>query len=275
MITNLHGPAPTVTTIAQRALGAPWRLGLAHTRAEHMLIWVTRGAGRGVVEGQSFALSSHNALFIPAGTLFSFTWESTCFGQTVILAPSQRLDWPSEPLLLRVREPNAQLTLTHYIEAIQNEAKSDKPMAQIAASAHAQLMMVWAHRYQTQASKNTAARRLMRAFCALIVQSETVESRANTMADYAARLGVTPTHLTRVCKSESGLTAADLITQHTLQRACRMLEDDARKAVDIAKHLNFSTPAYFTRFIKTHTGQTPSELRKAAKARKSNDKVSS
>ncbi len=68
MITNLHGPAPTVTTIAQRALGAPWRLGLAHTRAEHMLIWVTRGAGRGVGEGQSFALSSHNALFIAAGT---------------------------------------------------------------------------------------------------------------------------------------------------------------------------------------------------------------
>jgi len=38
------------------------------------------------------------------------------------------------------------------------------------------------------------------------------------------------------------------------------------KAVDIAKQLGFSTPAYFTRFIKTHTGATPSELRNQAKA---------
>lgn len=255
-----------VTTIAQRALGAPWRLALAHARTEHMLIWVTRGAGRAIVEGRATAMSGHSALFMPAGTLFSFSWEPSCFGQTVLLPPSPRLDWPSEPLLLRVREPKAQLKLTHYIESIQAEARSDEPMARIAASAHAQLMMVWAHRYQNQPTKVTAARRLMRAFCALIVQSETTPLRASSMADFAARLGVTPTHLTRVCKSECGITAADMLTQHNLQRASRMLEDQGLKAVDIAKKLNFSTPAYFTRFIKTHTGLTPTAIRFAAKA---------
>lgn len=256
----------SVMTIAQRALGAPWRLGLAHARAQHMLIWVTRGAGRSVVEGQAAALGAHNALFVPAGTLFSFTWESSCFGQTVSLPPSPRLDWPDAPVLLRVREPKAQLTLTHYIDAIQNEATSNEPMAQIAASAHAQLMMVWAHRYQRQAPTENAARRLMRAFCALLVQSQSTSKGGANMADYASKLGVTPTHLTRVCKSESGMTAADLITQHTLQRACRMLEDEGMKAIDISKRLNFSTPAYFTRFIKTHTGQTPSAIRSDAMA---------
>ncbi|MGB7319119.1 MAG: AraC family transcriptional regulator [Planktotalea sp.] len=253
-------------TIAQRALGSPWRLGLAHARAQHMLIWVTRGSGRCVVEGRASAMSAHNALFVQAGTLFSFTWEPSCFGQTVLLPPSAGLDWPDEPLLLRVREPQAQLTLTHYIEAIHNEASSDALMSQAAASAHAQLMMVWAHRYRSQPTKMNAARRLMRAFCALIVQSETKAQAPASMADYAAQLGVTPTHLTRVCKSECASTAADLLTQHSLQRACRYLEDDALKAVDIAKRLNFSTPAYFTNFIKTHTGQTPSALRAAAKA---------
>ncbi|WP_375266973.1 helix-turn-helix domain-containing protein [Planktotalea sp.] len=62
------------------------------------------------------------------------------------------------------------------------------------------------------------------------------------------------------------MTAADSLTQHSLQRARRMIEDDGMKAVDIAKQLGFSTPAYFTRFIKTHTGATPSELRNQAKA---------
>ncbi|MGH1577013.1 AraC family transcriptional regulator [Planktotalea sp.] len=255
-----------VLTISQRARAAPWRLNLAHSRPYHMLIWVTRGAARCMIEGRSYALSSHNAVFIPAGTLFGFSWESSCFGQTVALAPSVRLDWPDSPLLLRVREPKAQLVLTHYIESIQSEANNEEEMSQIATSAHAQLMMVWAHRYQKQIERETAARRLMRALSALIVQSETAPVGGDTMAHFAAKLGVTPTHLTRVCKSECGVTAADLLTQHTLQRARRFLEDDGLKAVDIAKRLGFSTPAYFTRFIKTHTGETPSSLRALAKA---------
>lgn len=235
-----------------------------------MLIWVTRGAARCTVDGHTSAMSSHNALFVPAGALFSFTFESSCFGQTVALAPNNRLDWPDAPLLLRVREPKAQLTLTHYVEAIQNEAQDAGPMSHIAADAHAQLMMVWAHRYnlsQHQPRAN-AAKRLMRAFCSLIVHSETLEQGGGTMADFAAKLGVTPTHLTRVCKAASGVTAADLLTQHSLQRARRMLEDDALKAVDTARRLGFSTPAYFTRFIKTHTGETPSALRAQAKAQR-------
>lgn len=265
---NIQPDMNTVRTISQRVNGAHWRLGLAHSRPQHMLIWVTRGAARCIVDGQSSAMASHNALFVPAGTLFSFNFESSCFGQTVALPPSTRLDWPSEPIILRVREPKAQLTLTHYVEAIQTETLDNEPMAPIAAQAHAQLMMVWAHRYRSmqQTKRTTAAQRLLRAFCALIVQSESKIVGSGTMADFAGKLGVTPTHLTRVCKAACGITAADLLTQHSLQRARRFLEDDALKAVDVAAQLGFSTPAYFTRFIKTHTGATPSALRNAAKS---------
>ena len=171
-------------------------------RAQHLLIWVTRGAARCNVEAQSAAMSSHNALFIPAGTMFSFNFETSCFGQTVALPASSLLDWPDAPLLLRVREPQAQLTLTHFVEAIQKELLDAEPKARIAADAHAQLMMVWAHRYQLlqKAPREDAARRLLKAFCALIAQSEYSDFEGASMAEFAAKLGVTPTHLTRVCK---------------------------------------------------------------------------
>ena len=270
-----HPEKSTVPTILQRVKGAPWRLGLAQARAQHMLIWVTRGAARCTVNAQSSAISSHNALFVPAGTLFSFTYESSCFGQTVALPPSDRLDWPDEPMLLRVRESKAQLTLTHYVEAIQSEAYDAKPLSRTAAQAHAQLMMVWAHRYlmSQHAAFDKAAQRLMRAFCSLIVQSEAQDTEGGTMADFAAKLGVTPTHLARVCKASCGVSAADLLTQHSLQRARRLLEDEGLKAVDIAKRLGFSTPAYFTRFVKSHTGETPSTLRTKAKAQRQQNQM--
>lgn len=260
----------TVLTIAQRVYGAPWRLSLAHARQSHLLIWVTRGAARAFVEGRNLSMGSHNALFIPAGTLFSFSYESTCFGQTVQLPALPELHWPERPMLLRVREPKAQLELTGYVEAIQTEAVAAAGFSDDAISAYIQLMLVWAHRYQSRTSgntpprKTTAAQRLMQAFCALVVQSEREGDSGSNMADFAAQLGVTPTHLTRVSKAECGVSAADLITQHTLQRARRMLESTAYPASTIAARLGFSSAAYFTRFVKTHTGQTPSEIRKSA-----------
>lgn len=268
IVSDIQPEIGSVATISQRARGTAWRLGLFHARAQHLLIWVTRGAARCNVEAQSSAMSSHNALFVPAGTMFSFNFETSCFGQTVALPPSPLLDWPDSPLLLRVREPKAQLTLTHYVKSIQTELLEAEPKARLAAVAHAQQMMVWAHRYQLHQTvpREDAARRLLKAFCALIAQSERSNFEGASMADFAAKLGVTPTHLTRVCKTACGFTAAELLTQHSLQRARRMLEDDGLKAVDIAKQLGFSTPAYFTRFIKTHASATPSELRKQAKA---------
>jgi len=258
----------TVLTIAQRAHGQEWRLSLPHARDEHLLIWVTRGAARAVASGREFVFGAHNALLIPAGTLFSFTWEQTCFGQTVLLPQDAPVLLPEEPQMLRVREPKAQLELTGYIEAIQIESTQAGPFADAAVTAHAQLMSVWWGRYsagtgQDKARKPTAARRLVDAFCALVVQSQTTRLSGASMADFAAHLGVTPTHLTRVCKSECGMTAADMLTQHTLGRALRALSETPQSAAEISKALGFSSPAYFTRFIATHTGKTPTQFRKS------------
>lgn len=253
----------TVRTFAQRSGGAPWRLELPHARDAHLLFWVTRGSARAMVEGEILTLSSHNALFIPARTLFSFSFEAACFGLTVQLPPNDSLPWPERTALLRIREPKKQLELTHYIEAIQSECDGADVMGDHAIAAYAQLMMVWAHRQigPVRDEKPSASQRLVRAFCALIVQSERMQDPPRAMAQFAARLGVTPTHLTRVCKEQCNITAADLITQHTVQRARRFLEETRLSASAIATQLGFSSAAYFTRFMTAHTGKTPSALR--------------
>lgn len=256
----------TVLTITQRARGAAWRMGLAHAREDHLLIWVTRGTAQAIAGGRRFQFSSHTALFIPAQTLFSFTFEQTCFGQTVALPHDAPLMLPETPQMLRVREPKAQLELTGHIEAMQSESSQSLPFADAAVTAHAQLMSVWWGRYRNEirqhnGAKRTAAQRLMDAFCALVVQSERTKLSGAPMATFAAKLGVTPTHLTRVCKAQCGLTAADLVTQHVLQRALRGLKDTQASAADISRSLGFSSPAYFTRFIASHTGRTPIQFR--------------
>ena len=86
------------------------------------------------------------------------------------------------------------------------------------------------------------------------------------MSDHAADLGVTPTHLTRVVKAKTGTTAAGLLTERQLYAARRMLIESDMPIQEIASQLNFSSAAYFTRFITQHSGQTPRALRKQSRA---------
>ncbi|MEP4988530.1 MAG: AraC family transcriptional regulator, partial [Paracoccaceae bacterium] len=105
-----------------------------------------------------------------------------------------------------------------------------------------------------------AATRLSRAFCRRI--STDFRSGA-PMADYAQSLGVTPTHLTRVCRASTGRTAADLLTERVLYDARHLLSTEQAQIQDVARFLGFGSAAYFTRFIQHHTGCSPSALRKA------------
>lgn len=59
-----------ILTLAQLAHGQDWRLTLCHDREAHMLIWVTRGQGLLQLDGQRRGLGTHNAVYIPAGSLF-------------------------------------------------------------------------------------------------------------------------------------------------------------------------------------------------------------
>ena len=89
-------------------------------------------------------------------------------------------------------------------------------------------------------------------------------SASNTIHDYAAALGVTPTHLTRACNIASGRSASALLSDRIHYEARRLLADTKRPVKDIASELGFTSAAYFTRAFNKHTGSTPTEFRRNA-----------
>ncbi len=82
------------------------------------------------------------------------------------------------------------------------------------------------------------------------------------VADYAAALGVTPTHLTRACRAACGRTAHELLQDRLLFEARCLLSDTTLPVKDIAGRLGFGSAAYFTRAFHYQTGQTPSAFRR-------------
>lgn len=256
---------PQLQTLAQWIGPGAWRASLPHSDPHHVFLWITRGQGRCLVGGRRRGLAVHTALVLPAGSLFALDPGAQSFGLACRIPPRTGILMPDEPVLLRVRDPRAQADLTTLLETMQREQNEARDFMDEAMTAHAQLLTVWLRRAlisgADEALAPTAAHRLVEAYAALIERDYTTGA---SMQDFARHLGVTPTHLSRVCKSTAGLTASAMLTGRVLHAARNLLETTDRAANQVASDLGFSSAAYFSRFILRHTGKSPSDLRRAA-----------
>ena len=255
----------TVRTLAQLERGGEWQLDLMHDRAEHLLIWITRGQGLALIDGARRGVGTHNAMFVPAGTTMASELGRQSSGQAVIIPDSTELRLPGQAHHLRIRDVSAQSEIAMILEGLQREQTNGRPLVSEAMEAHTSLLSIWLRRQlgldEHMPTRANAATRLCRAFCRRV----STEFRSGApMTDYAEALGVTPTHLTRVCRASTGKTAADLLTQRVLYEARHLLRTEKAQIQDVARYLGFGSAAYFTRFIQHHTGQSPSAVRKGA-----------
>lgn len=241
-----------------------WRAELPHSRDTHALVWLTKGQGRALVDGVRRGLSVHTALVIPARTLISFDLGKQSFGTVCTIPAGGPVLMPDQPTILRIRDVLVQADLTGILEAMQREQNAAKPFMDEAMNAHAALLTVWLRRaiidHADDPAEFNAAQRLVMAYSALVERDYTT---GKPMAAYAQALGVTPTHLTRACRSASGMTASELLTGRIVHAMRDLLETTDHPANRVASMLGFRSAAYFSRFVLQHTGKTPTALRRA------------
>lgn len=87
-----------------------------------------------------------------------------------------------------------------------------------------------------------------------------------TVEQYASRLGMTAARLNRLTRAEAGQPALELVHERLTREACRRLAYIEAPAATLASELGFEDPAYFSRFFKRRTGQTPQRWRQAQRA---------
>lgn len=85
-------------------------------------------------------------------------------------------------------------------------------------------------------------------------------SKQHQLKFYADRLNISTSILTKCVKSSTNKTPKQLIDQHLLLEAKRLLYWSDIPAKEIAWQLGFETDSYFNRFFKKHTGRTPKEF---------------
>ncbi len=240
-----------------------WRTEAMRSYTQPLLIWFTRGQGRITIAGVTHGFGPHHAVFLPAGTMHGYEMLGQVFGTAIFFPQESKLTLPETPVHFRFREVLQQGELTNLIENINRELENDLPGQNRALLAHAGLLSVWLDRHMREENlhelHSDAARKLAAAYTSMV---ERDFRSGRTIYDYAAHLGVTPTHLTRSCNIACGRSASSLLTDRIHFEARRLLQETRRPIKDIAGELGFRSAAYFTRAFQKHTGFTPSEFRK-------------
>lgn len=261
-------PPVEVASVARMVQGGRWRTEAMRSYDRPVLIWFTRGQGRLTLAGHNSGYSSHNLVFLPKQTMHGFTTMGPVLGSVVFLPDEASLDWPAEPMHLRIHDVQQQRELTGLIESMQKELTNGEDHANRALTYQAGMLSVWLARVSesqahlagpnANARLDSAAHRLAEAFTALV---ERDFRNAAGVQHYASLLGVTPTHLSRVCRQVAGRPALDILTDRRHFEARRMLKDTHVQISEIARQCGFASAAYFTRAFRSRSGQSPSEFR--------------
>ena len=81
-------------------------------RTHHLLIWITRGQGRGSAGRHRRGIGAHNALLVPARSLFALDLGRQSIGHAVMIPAGHDLRLPEMPRHLRIRDVQVQSELT-------------------------------------------------------------------------------------------------------------------------------------------------------------------
>ncbi|MCC0079281.1 MAG: AraC family transcriptional regulator [Rhodobacter sp.] len=255
-----------LTPISRLAAAGRWRVEAMRALREPVLLWFTQGQGRITVAGSTRGYGPNNAVFIPPGTMYGFEMAARVQGTSVFFGRNHGLDLPSTPQFLRPRDPISQKELVAILEAIQRELESARSGSRKAAQHHLGLLGVWMDRQlereralETLPHRPAAAQQLVARYASLLER----DFRSNrAVADYAEALGVTPTHLTRVCRASCGKSAHQLLDDRLHFEARRLLSETRMPIKHVAEMLGFNSAGYFTRAFQKNAGMTPSAFRK-------------
>lgn len=255
-----------LVAIPRLAAGGRWRVEAMRALSEPLLLWFTRGQGRITMAGMTRGYGPNNAIFIPAGTMHGFEVGQHVFGTAVFFGRGTDLTLPGKSQHLRVRENSAQVELNLILDSIGREQASDKPAHDRATRHYLGLLSVWLERQVASQPPEelphpASARRLAARYSDLL---ERDFRSGQGVADYAEALGVTPTHLSRICRTTTGRSAKAILSDRVIFEARQMLLETKVPVQDVAQSLGFTSPAYFTRAFQHHTGKTPTEFRRSA-----------
>lgn len=253
-----------------------WTIPAHRHEGLHQFQWISAGSAGLTLDGRPQPLRAPAVLMVAPGCVHAFRFAPGSAGMQITV-PSARLEaaLAGAPALAerlgasRVLEGDAldgqgAAHVAALFESLAAEFGAAHPGRTEALQAHLVLLATWVLRRAGDMPADETRRALrdtlVQRFRALL---ELHLRRHEPLGFYAAQLHVTPDHLSRSCRTLTGLSALDLLHERMLVESRRLLAYTQAPVADVARELGFDDPAYFSRFFARRAGQSPVAYRLA------------
>lgn len=211
------------------------------------LVWLPPNAGR---EIKARAGTRATLLFI-RDTVIAHAMTSSAVGGEIRRALERRVSMPLDE----------QTPLLQIVEGLIRERSERPPGSELAQELHIALLLlqVWRLLRLEMVEQGPVAQGLAERFVALVHH----HMRDHwPIAHYAQTLHVSRERLGSAVQRSTGLSPQAYLHQMLIREACELLTNTGMTIGQIAFRLGFADAAYFNRFFRVRTGQTPGRYRR-------------
>lgn len=263
--------AHTLHTLPERMIGARMRFGMA--------IYCRQGTALITVDGLQYRLKQGQRLSYQEGSLIEECLASSDADLVLmglsweIIQSMEALNTLIWPIADYVRQSpiytlsEEALSLTKiYHQQIYKLCHSANPLFRdellhihIQALLYAFIREVGEELHQATPQDLTRASQQARLFFDLLAMRR---GHIRSVSEIATLMNLTPKHLSRIIKEQTGETPIHFIHQYMMRAITQELRYSSKTAKEIAFQQGFSSLAFFGKFVKQQTGLTPTEYRK-------------
>jgi AraC family 4-hydroxyphenylacetate 3-monooxygenase operon regulatory protein len=238
------------------------------------LHYLASGQIRLYLEEQHYVAQAPLFFFTPPTVPHAFITEADAEGYVLTvrqelarqllhtLPLTQREAGLMQPFCVELADGEAAQYLPQLLALLAEEYGHDAVGREAALHGLVQLVLVTALRLSAQGEHSRQCRRedlqVFHRFNALI---EAHFREHWPLWRYGEEMGVTESRLNDICRRMADLPSKRLVHDRLLQEAKRLLMYSAGSVNEIAYHLGFKDPAYFSRFFLRETGSKPSAYR--------------
>lgn len=228
----------------------------------HSFLFLLEGEVLADVGGKSYLSRGGQFLLIPANTPFSINYYKDLVGYTGCFNLSFLRD-VSHPCLTGA---DTVLHTFWFDEAAFVAELMDRLMAAFLRGDEGYVSRAFdLILYSLQAPGKVPAHPLVNRFMGLIFDRSQV---LDTVSGYAERLGISPSYLNKLVRTQTRHSAMDWVEIARINWAKCLLMDRSIPVSEVSFAIGIDDPSYFTRFFRKVTGMTPSEFRQQVDRKK-------
>jgi AraC-like DNA-binding protein len=251
---------------------------MPHLHDFYSIFWIDSGEATHATEFVEYTLKADTILFVPpglkhrmyldpsvGGTYILFKEEFIRYNQKnhVPLKDYRLFNNPDFKSLINII-PETRVKMKNITELIFDELRHPDDYSQDIVLNLLHLFLLESRRIFDQQNRAVTEKSAETPDSTIIqfklLIEENYQSQKN-VSTYAEMLNMNPSCLNEVAKRTTGITAGELIRNRVIEETKKLLYSSSMSGKEIAFHLGFDDPAYFSRFFKKYTGSTLKEFR--------------